>query len=308
MIRTFLTAPALSAFLVLTSAPAFAQTSGGGAGPGEPIQIPAAQTAAETSAPATNSIATPFKISAPEFGKFKLRAGLKSQNTTGRLFEYDNANGKRYQSKHEFYIGAVHTSGWGGYVQAVQSGSLYAGAMAESSRSGLRAGDPSFTLLHPDWYRGTSVTLGGQYRAYFPNSARSRDLDLYQQAYYLYTTWKMPAMWTLWNQTAPRYFIQSHYGPSDTTYAIEDLTTLSKQLSPTLSAGIGQWTQVEAHDKTATGVSVDISTFVRYTPIQNLWIEPRLLLPAYEKNSVYDAAPTASLRNARAELYAQMTL
>ncbi len=305
MIRTFLASALL---LTLTSNLALAQSTNGGAGPGIPVQVPAAQPSAATAAPASNSIAAPFRINAPEFGKFRLRAGLKSQNTTGRLFEYDNANGRRYQSKHEMYVGAVHASGWGGYVQAVESGSLFAGAAADTSRSGLRAGDPSFTLLHPDWFRGTSVTLGGQYRSYFPNSTRSRDLGQYQQAYYLYTTWRMPAQWTLWNQTTPRYFIQSRYNPTDTTFYVEDLTTVSKQLTSTLAAGIGQWTQVETHDRSSTGVSVDVSTFVRYTPIQNLWLEPRLILPAYEKNAVYDAAPTAALQNARAELYAQMTL
>ena len=284
----------LASTLLLTSTISSAQTP--------------SQDAAATAAPASNSIKAPIKINAPEFGGFKLKAGIKSQNTTGRLNEYDTASGKRYQAKHEFYLGAVHSSGWGGFVQAVESGSIFVGAKSDTSSSGLRAGDPSLTLLHPDLYRGTSLTLAGQYRSYFPNSARSRDLDQYQQAYYLYTTYKMPAMWTIWNQTTPRYFFQSKYAATDTTYYVEDLTTVSKQLTSTIAAGLGQWTQVEAHDVKETGVSVDVSTFVRYTPIQNLWIEPRLILPVYEKTSVYDAAPTAALKNARAEIYAQMTI
>jgi hypothetical protein len=303
MIRTF-----LASVLLLASSVSFAQNSSQGGTPGEPMQVPAAQPSAATAAPASNSLKAPFKINAPELGNFKLKAGIKSQNTTGRLNEYDTSSGKRYQAKHEFYVGAVHASGWGGYVQAVESGSIFVGAKSDTSSSGLRASDPSLTLLHPDWYRGTSLTLAGQYRTYFPNSARSRDLDQHQQAYYLYTTYKMPAMWTIWNQTTPRYFFQSKYAPGDTTYFAEDLTTDSKQLNSNFAAGIGQWTQFEGHDKTADGLSVDASVFVRYTPIQNLWIEPRLFLPVYEKNSVYDAAPTAALKNARAEIYAQMTI
>jgi|GEM_PF-2112958 len=304
MFRMFLTTT-----LLLAATAAFAQSSNQGAGPSSAVQIPAAQPSAATETASANSIAAPFKVNAPEFGEFKLKAGIKSQNTTGRLYEMNNPDGRRYQAKQEYYTGLVHKSGWGAYGQAVTSGPLYGGNGQNLPGAGsLGAGDPSLTVLHPDWYRGTSLTLGGQYRSYFPISDRSLDRQQHQQAYYLYTTYKMPAQWTIWNQTVPRYFIQSYYKPSDTTFYVEDLGTLTKQLTTRWAAGVGQWTQVETHRETKTGVSVDLSGFVRYTPIQNVWIEPRLILPAYVKESVYDAAKAVSLQNARAELYAQMTL
>jgi hypothetical protein len=312
VIRTLLAPAVLSAVtvsIILTAAQAFAQGAGAGGGPGEPIQIPASQPSAATAVPSSSSISAPFKLNAPQIGSVKLKAGIKSQNTTARLYEYDNKDGKRYQAKQEYYLGLVDQSGWGAYGQAVTSGPLYAGQGAELKNHGsLGAGDPSVTLLHPDWYRGTSLTLSGQYREYFPVADRSLRLSIHQHAYYLYTAYKMPRMWSVWNQTVTRYFQQSIYGPGDTDSYVEDLGTFSKQITSTLALGVGQWTQVEHHDQTATGVAVDVEAFVRYTPIQNVWIEPRLILPAYIKNAVYDQAKAVSLENARAELYAQMTL
>lgn len=235
-----------------------------------------------------------------------MKAGLKSQNTSGRLYDYDSTDAKatRARQKHEYYLGAVHTSGWGLYGQAVTSGTVKQDPVATD----VAHGDPSVTILHPDWYRGTSLTLSGQFRRYFAVTDRSVNRGQKQWAYYLYTTYQLPKQWSIWNQTVPRYFEQAYYQPSDTTYYIEDLGTITKSLSTHFAAGVGQWTQVEAHRETPTGVSVDVQAFVRYMPIANIWIEPRIILPAYIKNAVYDQSKAVSLSAAKAELYAQMTL
>ena len=89
---------------------------------------------------------------------------------------------------------------------------------------------------------------------------------------------------------------------------LEDYGSLTKSLSTHFAAGIGQWSQVESHRATPTGVSVDGYLFARWIPIANIWVEPRMILPVYIKNSVYDQSKSVGLSAAKAELYAQMTL
>jgi hypothetical protein len=306
-IRTLLASTFMASLFVLSVAPAQAQNAA--AGPGEPAQIPAAQQSTATESQASNSLSAPFKIKAPQIGNYKMKAGIKSQNTTARIYEFDNENGKRYIQKQEYYLGFVHENGWGLYGQAVTSGPTYAGQGNGLKGAGVvGAGDASATILHPDWFRGNSLTLGGQFRSYFPVTDRSQDRQQHQFAYYLYTSVKLARSWSIWNQTVPRYFSQSYYKPSDTTYYLEDLGTLAKALSSRWSVGVGEWTQVEAHSETKTGVAVDLEAFARFMPIANIWIEPRFIVPAIIKNAVYDQAQGVSLSNARAELYAQMTL
>jgi hypothetical protein len=297
---------ATSLLIVSASLPAFAQSTTGSA---PTLEVPAQAPAATTGAAATSTASAPalrqqFKINAPEFGPFRLRAGIKTTETSARAYEYNDENGRRLKQKHEYYLGAVHKSGFGAYGQAVTSGTTYAGDRG----SAVAGSDPSVTILHPDFYKGTSLTLSGQFRRYFAVSDRSKNRDQKQWAYYLYTTYKMPASLVVWNQATPRFFDQDFYKKGDTTYYFEDITNLTKSLSQSFALGVGQWTQVEWHDRASTGVSVDASVFARFTPIGNVMIEPRLILPAYVSNVVFDAARKAALDGARAELYAQITL
>ncbi len=312
-IRSVLAVCAMAIPLGLTVAQAQTTSTGGSSGSSpsmeEPVQNPASQPTLTNASVATgtNSISAPFKIQAPSIGNFKMKAGIKSQNTSGHIYDYDSTapTARRAKLKYEYYLGFVHASGWGTYAQAVTSGAI----KQDSNATDVAHGDPSITILHPDWYRGTSLTLSGQLRRYFPVSQFSDDRGIKQWAYYLYTTYQLPRQWSIWNQTVPRYFEQSkRLAASDTTMYIEDLGTLTKSLSTHWAAGVGQWTQVEGHRATDTGISVDVSGFVRYMPIANLWIEPRIILPAYIKNAVYDQSSSVSLSAAKTELYAQMTL
>lgn len=259
---------------------------------------------ATTAAAAQISSTESFRLQAPSFGPMKLKAGIKSTNTSGRLYDLDNESGTRFKQKHEYFLGAVHASGWGAYGQAVTSGTSY----GDSSRNNLGAGDPSLTILHPDFYKSSNLTLSGQMRRYFPVTDRSVNRSQRQYAYYFYTTYKMPAQWVVWNQSTPRYFDQSFYKDGDTNYYFEDITTLTKNVNRWFAYGFSQWTQVEWHQSAATGTSVDVSVFSRFTPIANVTIEPRFILPAHVRNTVYDAAPRVGLNAFRAELYAQMAL
>jgi len=302
------------AFAMTLSQASFAQTSAATlpAANVEPTAVESSAastpTAAAVTAPAASapeaSLSTPFKINAPTFGPYKLRAGIKTTETSARAYEYSEEKGKRYKQKHEYFVGASHTSGWGGYVQAVTSGTTY----GDSKKDTLSAGDPSITILHPDYYKGSEVTVSGQFRRYFPVADRSVNRNQRQYAYYLYTTYKLPAKLTVWNQATPRYFDQDTYKTGDTTYYFEDVTNITKSVNSWFSYGAGQWTQVEWHEKAATGTAIDATVFAKFVPMANITIEPRFSLPVHVRNAVYDAAPSVSLNAFRAELYAQIAL
>ena len=288
-------------YCVLSTVSAQAQSSS--------VPLATGSDAPVTSAPATatstaQAPAQLYKIPAPAFGPYKLKAGVKSTNTSGRQFELADEKGRRMKQKHEIYAGAQHENGWGGYAQAVTSGTR----MAQDSTNNLNAGDPSLTLLHPDFYKGTSLTVSGQFRQYFPITDRSRDRNQYASAYYLTTAYKVTGAWSLWNQAIPRYFNQGFYKKGDTTSFFEDLSNVTYKFNDSLSMGLGQWTQVEWHEAQPMGTSVDVMPFVKYSPIANLSIEPRVYFPAYLQNKVNDAARAVALDNARAEIYAQIAL
>ena len=291
-------------YCVLSTVSAQAQSSSTATATGSDAPASAAPATATSTAQAPAQL---YKIPSPGFGPYKLKAGIKSTNTTARQYEYDDTKGRRMKLKQEIFAGAQHENGWGGYMQAVSSGSTFAQETPKQV-NGLQAADPSFTLLHPDFYKGTSATVSGQFRQYFPVSDRSRDRNNYQAAYYLTTAYKVTGAWSLWNQLVPRYNFQGFYKKGDTTYFYEDLSNVTYKVSNTISMGLGQWTQVEVHEAEAMGTTVDVMPFVKYTPIANVSIEPRLYFPAYTQNRVSDMARAVALDSARAELYAQIAL
>lgn len=242
-------------------------------------------------------------------GEFKLKAGIKSSNATGRILDEKD---ERFKQKHEYFLGAAHKSGWGGYGQLVTSGTSY----NNSSKDKLSAGDPSITVLHPDFFKSETLKLSGQFRRYFAFTDRSKNREQEQYAYYFYTTYSMPGQWVLWNQIAPRYFGQAFYKVGDSMFYTDDFTTITKKMTDWFSFGFAQWTQVEWHNEAPTGTSIDLITFLKFSPSiaaiagssANFSIEPRLVMPAHVRNTVYDAPSRVSLNSMRAEVFAQMSL
>ena len=230
--------------------------------------------------------------------------GLKSFNDSGRITDMNNPNGRTLKAKQEVYLGAKAANGWGGYAQMVQT----ANGNNNPSNDKWSVGDPSITLLHPTIYDGVSWRVWGQYRQYFPLSDRSKSLNQYQSAYYLYFTARLNETDNVFNQFTPRYFTQSTYAPTDTKLYFEDRTALSHKVSSWFRFGFGQWSQYETHAATAAGTSVEVFPYADFIVSKNIYFGPRLQMPVYMQNSVYDGPRAVATDNMLAEIYFEAAL
>ena len=249
------------------------------------------------------SVTSEANLPASALSAYKLKAALKATNTSARLNDFDSPNGRRLKQKYEYVLGFAHASGWGLSGQAVTSGTSY----GDEKKNSMGAGDPSLTLIHPTLYKSSDFQLSGQFRRYFAVTDRSKDRGQAQYAYYLYANRNLPGRWVIWNQATPRYFAQTYFQRFDTKYLFEDLTTLTKTQNTWFAYGVAQFTQFEWHENEAMGSAIDGSVFAKFTPVSNFSIEPRFILPLHVQNTVYDSATSVSLKNFKAELYAQLS-
>lgn len=242
-------------------------------------------------------------IAAPKLGAFTLNASIKSRNTSGRLYEYQGQNGRQYSLKNEYSVGATHQSGWGLSAMAVTSGKTY----DDSTRNAFGAGDPSVTLGHP-LYADDTNRLWGQLRTYFPVTDRSKSNEILQVAYYLFASRKLSGRQELFNALIFREFYQPSYKSSDTTFLIEEALSYAKTLNSWFSLGVVQRVSLEWHDQSPVGTAADFYPFAKFALNKNASLEPRVILPVYKVNEVYDSARNAALDNAQAELYLSLSI
>jgi hypothetical protein len=282
----------LAAAIVASAVAANAQTS---AAP--------APTAGTAPSEAVLTTKIPSGISAPTFGDFTLKAGLKSQNTSARVVDTQK---RTYRAKHEMYVGLNHKSGFGLQAMAVENAVQFKDA--DSKKDAMGAGDPSLTIIHPALYDKDGGRVWGQLRKYFPVTSRSNNRNQQQYAYYLYASQNLPQGWSTFNQLTPRYFQQSYYKAEDSKYLAEDYTTLAKKMSDAFKYGLGQHTQVEWHHAKPMGTVAEIYPFATFTLSQNAFIEPRLYLPVYSVGTVYDGPQAVDLKNAQAEIFVQISI
>jgi hypothetical protein len=235
--------------------------------------------------------------------KNKVIGGLKSFNVIGRGREMDEVSGRRFKSKNEMFLGLKNQSGWGVQGMIVETAQV----KGVSSKNTFGPADPSVTLMHPIM-ETANFKMTGAFRQYFPVSDLSVSNNLWQQAYYLNTTWKLKNKIELFNQAIPRYFSQSKYKSTDTTFYTEDYTTLTKVIHPKVRLGMGQHSQVEVHQETATGFVADIYPLMDVMITPTVYFGPRVYFPILASGSVYDAARSVSLNEAQVEFYLNATL
>ena len=243
-------------------------------------------------------------VVAPQIGDVFLKAGVKSTNSSGRRFEYDDAKGRRYRLKNDYYLGGELKSGWGLLATAVTTGK----SVGDGKRDAFGAGDPSLTIIHPALYDDSGTRVWGQLRRYFAGTDYAKDRSQVQYAYYLFTVAKFAGGWSVFNQLTPRYFDQPSYASGETRSFVEDYTNVSKKISSWLKFGVGQHSQVEWHKETSTGTCVEAYPFADIVLSSNVFLEPRVVLPLQKQNAVYDSPTAVSLDNAQAELYVQISI
>jgi hypothetical protein len=251
-------------------------------------------------------------LKAPKIGSFTIKAGAKIQNTAARSSDSDvkSRQGRYVKVKNEYYVSGVHDSGWGLSAMGVQSGQYFSDNSINKNGPSdvISEGDPSLTILHPDLYKNDNLRVWGQFRRYFAGTARTRKLGQEQYAYYLFSNYKMAHGLALFNQLTPRYFSNNHYSPADTKLYAEHYIVLTKEQANWFKYGVGAHSQIEGHEKTATGGVIEVYPLVDFVFSQNIFIEPRVYLPVYKHKEVYDSPTAVSLNNAQAEVYMQISM
>lgn len=239
------------------------------------------------------------------FAEPKLSAGFKSYNNPGRERELAEAKGRRFKSKNEFSLTLKDQLGWG--VQALAVETLETKGDAKLNKFG--PADPSLTFSHPI-FENDIFKISGAFRQYFPVSDRSVTNHIWQHAYYLNASAKLPGKIEITNILTPRYFTQDQYKPADTLFYAENWNFITKKFDSIkwLRVGLGQHHQVEVHPVTQTGVVADIYPIVDFIVSSNIYFGPRVYFPVLVSGSVADSAKNATLSEAQAEFYFQATL
>ena len=110
------------------------------------------------------------------------------------------------------------------------------------------------------------------------------------------------------NQLIPRVFAANFYEDRDTRFYVEDRTVYVQSINSWSRWVLGQWAQLEQHANAPTGYSLEIIPQIDFIINPATFIGPRIALPVFSQNSVYDGPTDAKLEQARAELYFQMSL
>lgn len=286
LLRTALLMPPLLAFTLAFSSVSAAQTN--------------------TTAPAGSLSVSAEK---PPKTSSSLLLGLKSYNSTARVaYLQDDATsptkGQTYNGKQEVFLGYKFDNEWGGFAQVTQYRQQY----NNSNLDRWSSGDPSLTLLHPNLFDNGAVRVLGQFRAYLPYTDRSKNQNIRQFAYYSTQIFALGNGQEIFNQVIPRYFAADKYNDADTTWYVENRTIYTKKISSWCKLGIGNWLQIENHSATTTGYTSEVIPQVDFLVSSNITFGPRVALPIYSQNSVYDGPKNATLQEARGELFFQATL
>lgn len=265
-----------------------------------------------TSSPANTSTTT---ISPTKSASSNLILGFKSTNDSVRSANSDVIGSRTAKSKNEAYLGYRLDSGWGAFFNAVQSYNVYyrentqINAKTKTKANGWSLGDPSITILHPDYYKSSNLNLFGQFRYYIPTTQNSVDKNVNLFSYYFRLNAKFEGGHEIFNELIPRYFSNSTYLPTDTTNYVEDTTIYSYKLDGTgWKIGGRSWAQYEEHKKTGTGYCLEAGPQATYTFSSNLNVSPSIMLPLLKNNKVYEGPEAVAMDQAYLSILVQARL
>ncbi|RYZ86002.1 MAG: hypothetical protein EOP06_15335 [Proteobacteria bacterium] len=238
-----------------------------------------------------------------------LLLGLKSYNASAR-FEYRNDDatgpnkGQIYNGKQEAFLGYKAGNSWGAYGQFTQYRLQY----NDSALNKWSLSDPSLSILHPDLFNNGIVKISGLARAYVPITDRSKRLGIRQFAYYSNLNYDVGNGHEISHQSVPRFFAADTYGDADTRFVLEDRLTYSYKIGKWGRAGVSNWFQFEQHAATKPGYTSEVIPQFDYMISPSMFIGPRVYLPIFAQNKVYDGPSNATFEQSKVELYLQATL
>ncbi len=253
----------------------------------------------------SNSLATHAYLNAPS--DFKFNFAFENTTTVGRKYELEAPGGRNYLMKNEIFVGTTHSSEWGAKI----SFDYVVTSNDDSNRDIHEMGDPSLIVEHPAIFKTRDVNVHGQIRYFVPAATTSKAKSLQQFAYYLIADMQLIGQLSLANIFVPRYYVQTTYADSDAFSLVTDTTEVSRKFD-WFGAGVGQRTQVESHQATSPGSSVEVYPFLSFLGISNTIISAKLYIPLIGSGIVNGApgsssGPTTSgLSGAQAEFLARI--
>jgi hypothetical protein len=268
--------------------------------------------AAESAPPASVSTTV---IAPPKASTTNLIFGFKSANDSGRMADMDVKGERTAKSKNEAYLGYRFNTGWGGFYNVVNSYNSYyhqneqLTAKKRTRADAWSVGDPSITLLHPDFYKNNTLIIFGQFRYYIPTTDRSVDKKINHFAYYLRMNAKFEGGHEIYNEIIPRYFGSTNYSATDTTNYVEDMTIYNYKIDGTgWKIGAKSWAQYEEHKATGTGYCLEAGPQASYSFNSNLSVTPSISFPLLKNNVVFDGPKAVATDQAYVSLFLQARL
>jgi hypothetical protein len=226
----------------------------------------------------------------------------------GRKTELETPGGRNYMMKNEIFVGADHASGWGAKLAA----NYIATSNDDAAKDVREMGDPSLILSHPSLFKSIDINVFGSARYYLPVALESRQKSLHHLAYTLAADVQLVEGFALHNDLTGRYYIQSKYADSDAFSLLQDETQVGKTFDG-FRVGLGQRTQIESHQVTTPGTSVELYPFADLLAISNTIIEARLFVPVIA-TGVVNGAPgspsgplSAGISGLQAEFFARIS-
>ncbi len=241
--------------------------------------------------------------------------GFKSSNDSGRVSVMDVKGSRTAKSKNEAYLGYRFDNGWGGFYNAVNTYSSYYHQNEQLTKNkkakpdSWGVGDPSITLLHPDFYKDSNLIMFGQFRYYIPTTDNSVDKKINLFSYYFRLNAKFEGGHEIYNEIIPRYFGSTKYGAADTTNYVEDTTIYSYKIDGTgWKVGAKSWAQVEEHKITGTGYCLEAGPQASYSFSSSFTISPSISFPLLQSNVVYEGPKAVGTDQAYVSLLLQARL
>lgn len=205
---------------------------------------------------------------------FKFNFAFENTTSMGRKYELETPGGRNYLMKNEIFVGTTHASGWG----AKLSLDYVATSNDDSKKDVHEMADPSVIVEHPSLFKNRDVNIYGQARYFLPVAADSKAKSLQQLAYYLFTDMQLVEQLSLTNSFNLRYYIQASYADADSFSLVTNTTEVSRKFD-WFGVGFGQRTQIESHQATSPGTSVEVYPLLSFLGISNTVIQAKLYIP-----------------------------
>ncbi|MES2965271.1 MAG: hypothetical protein V4760_15400 [Bdellovibrionota bacterium] len=246
-------------------------------------------------------IASPGKASAPMFTPI---LQLRSRVTTGRKYELEEIGGKNFSRKHEVFLGAKHSSGFG----ASLTGSVSVSSFDDDTKNKQTTNDITTILYHPTLYKADGWDFYGYGRVYFPTSDASKKTNSTHYLYVLGTNYDFGGGFRLENCIIPHYWTKDSFADDDTYFLLEEELIAKYDVNKTITLGLGPYAQIDSHERAAPGTSIEITPIVALNLGDHAYFESKMYLPVYTDGQVGGGPRRAALSEIAGEFYLKLWL